>query len=205
MARPISHCSTQSSSGTKGYLLQLVQASFFALAHGAFLYFTVPLFCNSLGFRPSEIGWIISAFGAGHAFGAVFMGPLSDHTKRRKPFLFMGFFGPGMVILAFTQLHGVFLMVLSTLILGLVTSPNSGVVPALISESAPKMPAAAMGIGKSAEALGLFVGPMVGGILIPHLGFNSTMLLYAAITIAGSLIFIIEVPEPLSLKTAVKS
>lgn len=181
-------------------------ASFlFGLAHGAFLYFTIPLLGDKLGFRPFEIGWIISAFGAGHVLGSLTLGPISDQINRRKPFIFMGFFGPGVVILFFTLLNNISLMVLSTFVLGVVTSPRCGIVPALIAESAPETPAAAMGIGKSAEQLGLFVGPMVGGTLIPNLGFNSTMLLYAAITMAGSLIFIIGVSEPLLLKTGAKS
>lgn len=38
----------------------------------------------------------------------------------------------------------------------IITSPCCGVAPALIAESAPETPAAAMGMGKSAEQLGLF-------------------------------------------------
>lgn len=177
-------------------------ASFlFGFAHGAFLYFTVPLWSDKLGFRPSEIGWVISAFGAGHVLGSLILGPISDQIKRRKPFIFMGFFGPGVVILFFTLFNNISLMVLSTFVLGVVTSPCCGIVPALIAESAPETPAAAMGMGKSAEQLGLFVGPMIGGALVPVLGFIGAMLLYAAITMVGSLIFIFAVSEPLVLKT----
>ena len=181
-------------------------ASFlFGIAHGAFLYFTVPLLGDKFGFRPFEIGWIISAFGAGHVFGSLILGPISDQINRRKPFIFMGFFGPGVVILLFTLLHNISLMALSTFILGVVTSPCCGIIPALIAESAPETPASAMGVGKSAEQLGLFFGPIVGGTLIPTLGFTNSILLYAAITMTGSLIFIIGVPEPLLLKTGPKS
>lgn len=176
-------------------------ASFlFGFAHGAFLYFTVPLWSDKLGFRPSEIGWIISAFGAGHVLGSLILGPISDQINRRKPFIFIGFFGPGVVILFFTLLDNISLMVLSTFVLGVVTSPCCGIVPALIAESAPETPAAAMGLGKSSEQLGLFIGPMVGGVLIPILGFKGAMLIYAFITVMGSIIFIIGVSEPLLLK-----
>lgn len=172
-------------------------ASFlFGLAHGAFLYFTVPLLGDSLGFRPFEIGWIISAFGAGHVLGALFFGPLSDQMKRRKPFIFMGFFGPGVVILIFSLFHSISLMALSTFVMGVITSPCCGIVPAIIAESAPEAPAGAMGLGKSAEQMGLFFGPMVGGALIPILEYTFAILFYATITILGSLIFVILVSEP---------
>jgi predicted MFS family arabinose efflux permease len=189
----------------KGVSMTCSASFLFGIAHGAFLYFTVPLLGDTLGFRPFEIGWIISAFGAGHVIGSLIFGPISDQLNRRKPFIFMGFFGPGVVILFFTLVNNLALMVFSTFVLGVVTSPCCGIVPALIAESAAETPAAAMGVGKSAEQLGLFVGPIVGGILIPHLGFSNAMLLYAAMTMAGSLIFIMGVPEPLSLKTGVKS
>ena len=184
----------------KGVSVTALGSFLFGLAHGAFLYFTVPLWADRLGFQPFAIGWIISAFGVGHVLGALFFGPLSDKTRRRKSFIFMGFFGPGVVILLFTLLHSISLMVLSTFIIGVVTSPCCGIVPALIAESAPETPAAAMGMAKSAEQLGLFVGPIIGGVLIPGLGFKSAMVLYAVITIVGSLIFMSVVSEPVLLK-----
>jgi MFS family permease len=180
----------------KGVSITASASFLFGISHGAFLYFTVPLLGNSLGLRPFEIGWIIGAFGAGHVFGALFFGPISDQVKRRKPLIFMGFLGPGIVISLFTLLHNLSLMVLSTFIMGVVTSPCSGVAPALIAESAPETPGAAMGIGKAAEQMGLFVGPILGGTLIPLLGFTNAMLFYAAITVVGSLIFVAVVSEP---------
>jgi predicted MFS family arabinose efflux permease len=83
----------------------------------------------------------------------------------------------------------------------IITSPCCGVAPALIAESAPETPAAAMGMGKSAEQLGLFVGPIVGGILVSFSGFTSAMVLYAVITIVGSLLFLAASPEPGLLAT----
>ncbi len=168
----------------------------FGLSHGAFLYFTLPLLCDSFGFRPSQIGWIISTFGVGHVLGSLLLGPISDHLRKRKLFVFFGFFGPGLVILLFNFLHHLTPMVFGTFLLGLMTSPCSGIVPTLIAESAPKNAGAAMGMAKSAEQLGLFVGPIIGGASIPSLGFANSILVYGAITIIGSLIFLAAVSEP---------
>lgn len=176
-------------------------ASFlFGIGHGAFLYFTIPLLGDRLGFRPFEIGWVMSAFGAGHVLGSLFLGRMSDHLQKRRPFVFLGFFGPGVVILFFSFLNSIPIMIISTFFLGVVTSPCCGVIPAFIAESAPERPAAAMGMAKSVEQLGLFVGPMIGGVLIPAFGFPSAMVFYAAVTIAGSLIFIVGLSEPKWLK-----
>ncbi len=179
----------------KGVMITSVASVLFGISHGAFLYFTVPLFGDSLGFSPSRIGWIISAFGVGHVIGALIMGPLSDRVGKRKPFVFGAVFGLGVLILVFSVLQSLPLMVMTTLAIGLVTAPECGIVPALAAELAPGLAATAMSAVKASEQLGLFIGPMIGGILVAALGFNQAMVIYALIAIGGSLIFLFGVAE----------
>jgi MFS family permease len=179
----------------RGVTITSGTALLFGVSHGAFMYFTIPLLGDSLGFSPSRIGWIISAFGFGHVIGALFMGPLSDKVGKRKPFVFMAVFGVGVLILVFSLLKSLPLMIATTFAIGLVTAPCCGIVPALVAELAPRLPATAMALQKASEQFGLFVGPMIGGILIPILGFSHAMVVYAAIAICGSFMFLSSVVE----------
>jgi len=120
----------------KGVAVTSLAVFLFGLSYGAFLYFTVPLLGESLGFGPVRIGWIISSFGFGHVIGSLVMGPLSDKMGRRKPFVFL------------------------------------------------------------AQMLGIFVGPIFGGLILGIWGFSTALVAYAAITIVGSLIFLFSVREP---------
>jgi hypothetical protein len=48
------------------------------ISYGALLFMTVPLLGEKVGFTPTKVGWVISAFGWGHVAGAfVFPGPYS--------------------------------------------------------------------------------------------------------------------------------
>jgi MFS family permease len=185
----------------RGLLLTCISTLCFGVSHGAFLYFTVPLLGNSLGFSASQIGWIISGFGIGHIAGALVLGPLSDRVGRRKPFIFGAFFGLGLMIILFNLLDSVLLMVMATIVIGFITAPCCGIVPALASELVPRAPATAISLQKSSEQLGIFVGPVVGGALISALGYSSAIIGYGAFVILGSLIFLVGVNEPERSKT----
>jgi len=170
---------------------------FFGFSYGAFLLFTVPLMGESLGFGPVQIGWIISGFGFGHVLGALIMGPLSDKMGRRKPFVFLALLSSGVLILLFSLAEQVPLMVTITFLLGFLTAPCCGIVPAMVAELLPEAPASAMALQRSAEMLGIFVGPIFGGLILGISGFSIALIVYAAITIVGSLIFLLGVREPL--------
>ena len=168
----------------------------FGLSHGAFLYFTVPLLGESLGFGPVRIGWIISGFGFGHVLGALIMGPLSDKAGKRKPFLFLALLWPGILILLFSLVDTVAPMVAITFVYGFVTAPCCGILPALAAELLPEAPTSSIALQNSAEMLGIFVGPIIGGLILSAFGFSVALVTYGVITIAGSLIFQLSVPEP---------
>ena len=173
----------------------------FGLSFGAFLYFTVPLLGESLGFGPSRIGWIISSFGFGHVLGSLIMGPLSDRMGKRKPFVFLALLSPGVLILLFSQVDQILPMVVITFFIGLLTAPCCGIVPAMMAEFMPRTPASAMALQRAAEMLGIFAGPVFGGLMLDISGFSTAFIAYAAITIAGSFIFLFSVREPASAGT----
>jgi len=180
----------------KGVAITSLGVFLFGLSHGAFLYFTVPLLGESLGFGPARIGWIISGFGFGHVVGALITGPLSDKTGRRKPFVFISLLSPGVLILLFSLMDQVLLMVAITFLIGFLTAPCCGIVPAMVAELLPQAPASAIALQRSSQMLGIFVGPIFGGLILGIWGFSIAFIAYAAITIVGSLVFLLSVPEP---------
>ncbi len=181
----------------KGVAITSLCIFLFGLSYGAFLFFTVPLLGESLGFGPVRIGWIISSFGFGHVIGALIMGPLSDKMGRRKPFVFLALLSTGVLLLLFSLVDQVLLMVAITSLIGFLSAPLCGIVPAMVCELLPESPASAMALQRSAENLGIFVGPILGGLILSISGFSTALIAYAAITIVGSLIFLLGVREPL--------
>lgn len=173
----------------------------FGVGHGAFLYFTVPMLGPRLGFSPSEVGWIVSGFGFGHIAGALIFGPLSDRVGRRKVFGWAGILLSGIAITLFalaTSLPvpiAIPVMIAITLFVGFVSAPLCGVVPTLVAELMPVAKGTAMGFQKSAEQLGIFAGPMLGGALIASLGFSFALVGAGVVMVVGSLLFLLFVRE----------
>lgn len=192
----ISKPSFQAVFRNRGLLITCAADLLYCVSHGAFLYFTVPLLGDSLGFSAARIGWIISGFGIGHATGALILGPLSDRVGRRKPFVFGAIFGLGMIILLLSQLGTALLSSTATFAIGFVASPCCGIVPALAAELLPGAPSTAISVQKSSEQLGVFLGPMVGGALIGAFGYRNALIGYSAIALLGSLMFLFGVTEP---------
>ncbi len=168
----------------------------FGVSFSAFLYFTVPLMGKDMGLNAERIGWVISGFALGLVVGSLVAGPMSDKVGKRKPFVFFSLLGPGVAILLFRMVGQLPLMVACTFLLGLLTSPSCGIGPTMVTELLPKAPASAMALLRSGEMTGMFVGPMIGGVIISLTNYSTAMLAYAIITMVGSVIFLFTVREP---------
>lgn len=168
----------------------------FGAGFGAFLYFTVPVLGSQLGFTPSQVGWVVSGSGVGHVAGALAFGPLSDRLGRRKLFGWAGILCSGIPIALFGLTTSATAMTAITLFVGFVSAPLCGVVPTLVAELLPGAAGAAMGVQKSSEQLGLFVGPSLAGAVIALLGVNAAMVGAGAVMVLGSLLFLLLVKEP---------
>jgi MFS family permease len=167
----------------------------FGVGFGAFLYFTVPMLGPRLGFSPSEVGWIISGFGFGHVGGALAFGPLSDRMGRRKLFGWGGILLSGITIPLVALTTSLPVMIAITLFVGFISAPLCGIVPTLVAELAPEATGAAMGVQKSSEQLGIFVGPALAGASIAAMGFTFTLVGAGVVMVAGALLFLLLVRE----------
>jgi MFS family permease len=166
------------------------------ISYGALLFLTIPLLGEKLGFPPTKIGWVISAFGWGHVAGAFVFGPLSDKFGKRKPFGLISIFGSGVLVILFALSENIWWMVGINALFGFISGPCCNVFPAMMSELNPSAPATSIGAQRFGEQFGIFLGPVIGGLLIPVFGYQGAIMAYGAIMIIGSLVFQIGVAEP---------
>ncbi len=170
------------------------------ISYGALLFMTVPLLGERLGFPATKVGWVISAFGWGHVAGAFVFGPLSDKFGKRKPFGLISILGSGILVLLFGFWENLWWMVACNALFGFISGPCCNVFPAMMSELNPSAPATSIGALRFGEQFGIFLGPVVGGILIPAIGFQGSIFTYGAIMLLASLVFKFGVAEPNRLK-----
>lgn len=170
------------------------------IGYGALLFMTIPLLGENLGFSPTKIGWVISAFGWGHVAGAFVFGPLSDKFGRRKPFGQIGILGSGVLVILLAFSQDLWWMVAINALFGFISGPCCNVFPAMMSELNPAAPATSIGAQRFGEQFGIFLGPVIGGILIPALGYQGAIVAYGGIMVLGSIVLQFGVAEPKQLK-----
>ncbi len=161
---------------------------------------TIPLLGEKLSFTPLKIGWVISAFGWGHVAGAFVFGPLSDKFGKRKPFGLISVLGSGILVTLFAFSENLWWMVAINALFGFISGPCCNVFPAMVSELNPTAPATSIGTQRFGEQSGIFLGPVIGGLLIPVLGYQGAIVTYGGIMITGSIVFQLGVAEPKRMK-----
>jgi MFS family permease len=131
------------------------------------------------------IGVLIATYGLVYAIVQPLSGRLIDALQRRKVFIQVGQVLIGLCALAFTQVHHYGGLFIVRLIQGV---GLAFMVPAslalLAGLSGKHVRGGSMGLYTSMRQLGLGLGPVIGGWLIVHYGFNAVFL------VAGSLVLL---------------
>src|SRR5690554_34276 len=128
---------------------------------------------NVEGFDLPQVGWIMSCFGLGSLVGTYFGGRLTDSIGFYKVILFSLFFGGiGFVLLQFIDTFyafciGVFLLTLVT------DTGRSAIFVAADTYSRPENITRSITLIRLAINLGFSVGPLIGGLIIAHIGYTS--------------------------------
>ncbi len=166
------------------------------------VFIVVPLYIGSLPAPwfpfPETVraGIVISLFGFVTAFLQPFSGALIDRANRRKPFV-LG----GLLLLSLATLGFAFAKQYVDL-MGLRALQGLGValtVPAtmaiLANRTERETRGGSMGIFSTFRVSGLAVGPLIGGFLYEHYGYNAAFFAGAAMILAGAVLVQIWVDE----------
>jgi len=159
----------------------------------------LPFYAQSFNAEPWEIALIFSAFALGGFFGEPFWGKLSDRYGR-KPLLLWTVTCNGLCYLALIQAPTAFAAFVIRFLGGL-SSGNNAVIQGYIADvTPPHLRARRMSWLGAANAIGLIVGPSLGGLFartdIGPAGFRIPLLICAALSASCVVALLIFIREP---------
>ncbi len=172
------------------------------------LFIVLPLYVakvpSSVFHLPLEVlvGLLISMYGILNSLFQPLLGALSDHFGRRKPVILGGLFLMGIGTLGFIAAHHFTDLLLLRMLQGIgvaATVPAS--LALMTSATTQDRRGGAMGVYTTMRMTGFAVGPLVGGVLVTHYGFNTTFLTGAASIFLSLILVAAWVREPAGTKT----
>lgn len=148
---------------------------------GAFLYYILPLYLHDKGFTPDRAGWVLMAYGLTLAALATPMGRMID--RRGQPFAFtlLGLIGSGVALAALLLGGGgIGAAVMAVALLGLAQALGMAPQVTLLFDATRREMAQAgrarlLGLFRVGERVGLFLGPLLAGALLPQAGYAGTL------------------------------
>ncbi len=159
----------------------------------------LPFYAQSFGAEPWEIALIFSAFALGGFFGEPFWGKLSDRYGR-KPLLLWTVACNGLCYLALTQAPTALAAFVIRFVGGMASGNNSVVQGYIADVTPPHLRARRLSWLGAANAIGLIVGPSLGGLFartdIGPAGFRIPLLICAALSATCVVALILFIREP---------
>jgi MFS family permease len=143
------------------------------------LFITIPLYVITLpriDFHlsiPVSVGILISSYGLTNAALQPFMAALSDRYGRHKPLIQVGLVVMGIATLFFSLADCYLDLLILRMAQGLglaLTVPPALALMTLVTQKTTR--GGAMGVYTTMRMLGLTLGPLLGGFLYDHFGFN---------------------------------
>jgi len=172
------------------------------------LFIVLPLFVTQL---PSPIislpdtvrvGLLISTFGLVNALLQPFAGAWIDRIGRRKPFILLGLVLMGLATLGFLLASRYTDLLFLRLLQGLgvaITIPAA--LALMVGSSKKETRGGSMGLYTTSRMIGLGIGPLLGGALYDHFGFNAAFFAGAGFIVLALILvqlWIHEEPAPQS-------
>ncbi len=163
-------------------LVTLCVATFIGLINTSLLFPVVPLYAAELGASIPQIGVIAASFSYAMASLQIPVGILSDRFGRHKFFL-----GAFVIFIVASLLYPMTTNAVQLAVVrALSGAGNAAILPAAMALAVDSSPrekrAEAIGWLTASFQLGLMVGPITGGFLAEHLGFDATFYSCAAIS-----------------------
>ncbi|MFD4829847.1 MFS transporter [Streptomyces uncialis] len=160
------------------------------------LYLALPSLAEDLRPSGTEALWIMDAYGFLIAGFLITMGTLGDRVGRRK-LLMIGVtaFGAVSVVAAFSD--STELLIASRAALGIAGATLMPSTLALISNmfADPRQRSVAIGVWATSFALGMALGPVVGGAMLAHFWWGSAFLLAVPVAIVTLVAAPLLIPE----------
>jgi MFS family permease len=170
------------------------------------LYIVIPLYVDKLGapwFNLPEtvrVGMLLSLYGLVNSAFQPVMGAVSDHLKRHKPLIEGGMFLMAVSILAFSFARHFRDLLLFRSLQGLGLAMVLPATMALMAASTEKRTrGGAMGVYTTMRMVGFAAGPLIGGFLHVHFGFNAAFYAGAGFVMIGLLLvrlWVRDAPAP---------
>jgi len=166
------------------------------------LFIIIPLYVAKLPapwFHVPEsvrVGILISLYGIVNSALQPLMGALSDRLRRRKPFIMAGLFlmAAGTFLFIFANRFVDLLVLRSIQGVGVaITIPAS--MALMTSATHKRSRGGSMGVYSTMRIVGFAAGPLIGGFLHVHFGFEAAFLAGTAFVLLGLILVQVWVPE----------
>ena len=132
---------------------------------GTFVMPFLAIYMTRQGFTPTQAGFAVSAYGAGHILASFIGGHLADRIGRRHT-IALSMFLSGTMMLALSQAHTFPTIILFAFLVGLTSEVYRPAASALLGDLVtPEQRVAAFGMYRFAINLGFAVGPATAGFL----------------------------------------
>jgi len=189
--------------GINREVMALSAARFVDAFANSILIIILPLYVAAI---PSEhlhlpvetlVGILIATFGIVSSFSQPFAGRASDRLDRRKIFIIIGLLMMGIATFVFAEAEQFLHLVVIRGVQGLgfaLTIPATLSLMAEYTEMHSR--GGAMGIYTTMRMIGFATGPVLGGILHVHFGFETAFYLVGILSILGAFIVWLMVREP---------
>ncbi len=155
---------------------------------------------------PILVGILLSAYGFVNSFFQPLFGALGDRLGRRKPLILLGLGVMALSTAAFMRAGDFLSLLLLRALQGVgvaITVSASMALMAGLTEKRSR--GGSMGIYSTFRMAGFAIGPLLGGVLLVHFGFNAAFLTGAGFILLAMLLVQLWVPEaqpqPVEAKT----
>ena len=143
----------------------------------------LPSYAKTLGATQTEIGFLFGSYAITLLLATPILGVVSDNIGRRLPMI-LGLFGLAAATMLFGFANSFWLLVLARMLQGISAAATWTAGLALLADVFPLQERGkAMGIALSGQAVGMLLGPTIGGFLYQWGGYHLPFIFASAIAL----------------------
>ena len=195
MSRPeMSNTALPDQGNRRSVVIVVILTAFATSFSGSSLNLSVPSIAADFGVSASLVGWLVTVYALAVAAFSVPFGRIADITSRRRILMIgIAIFGIccGISAAAFSFEMLIFLRFIQGISASMIFSTNTAIV---ISAFPPSQRGKAIGYSLASTYVGLSSGPVIGGIMNLHLGWQSIFILTCILSLAALLLAALRLP-----------